>query len=99
MGARLPAPVAAVRTAVKRALVGVPSDALVLVACSGGADSLALAGAAAHVAPKLGLRAGLVTVDHGLQDGSDGRASDVVAWAVDAGLAPAVAVPVTVDGR
>ena len=53
----------------------------VLVACSGGADSLALAAATAFVAPRLGLRAGLVTVDHGLQDGSAERADAVAAWA------------------
>lgn len=43
---------------------------LVLVACSGGPDSLALAAATAFVAPRLGLRAGAVVVDHGLQAGS-----------------------------
>ena len=42
------------------------SDRLVLVACSGGADSLALAAATAFVAPRAGFRAGLVTVDHAL---------------------------------
>src|ERR687884_403403 len=46
---------------------------LVLVACSGGADSMALASAVAFEAPKLGIRAGGVTVDHGLQAGSDLR--------------------------
>ena len=46
-----------------------PGD-LVLAACSGGADSLALAAALAFEAPRLGLRGGGVTVDHGLQPGS-----------------------------
>ncbi len=96
---RLSASVAASRTAVKRALQGVPPKGFVLVACSGGADSLALASAAAHVAPRLGLRVGLVTVDHGLQPGSGERADAVAAWGARAGLAPAVAVPVRVDGR
>ena len=36
----------------------------------GGADSLALAAATAFEAPRAGLRAGAVIVDHGLQDGS-----------------------------
>ncbi|MEC4016898.1 tRNA lysidine(34) synthetase TilS [Streptomyces sp. H27-D2] len=51
---------------------------LVLVACSGGADSMALASALAFEAPKLGIRAGGVTVDHRLQPGSDLRAAEVV---------------------
>ena len=48
-------------------------------ACSGGADSMALASALAFEAPKLGIRAGGVTVDHGLQPGSDLRAAEVAA--------------------
>lgn len=96
MAALAPA-VAAVRTAVRQALRDVAG--LVLVACSGGADSLALAAGTAFVAPRLGLRAGLVTIDHGLQPGSAERASQVATWAAGAGLAPAEAVPVTVAGR
>src|SRR5262245_42570964 len=96
---RLPASVAAARSAVKRALAEVPANGLILVACSGGADSLALASVASHVAPRLGLRAGLVTVDHGLQTGSGERADGLAAWAGGVGLVPALAVPVTVDGR
>lgn len=70
--AALAPPVAAIRIAVRRALTALPAGGPVLVACSGGADSLALAAATAFVAPRLGLRAGLVTVDHGLQQGSPG---------------------------
>jgi tRNA(Ile)-lysidine synthase len=50
---------------------------LVLVGCSGGPDSLALAAAVAFEAPKLGLRAGAVTVDHALQAGSADQAERV----------------------
>ncbi|OLB64251.1 MAG: tRNA lysidine(34) synthetase TilS [Actinobacteria bacterium 13_2_20CM_2_72_6] len=89
-----PAPsVAAIRRAVRAVL---PSGGLVLVACSGGADSLALAAAAAFVAPRTGVRAGLITVDHGLQAGSDDRAAQVAAWGAKLGLAPSRAVRVTV---
>ncbi|MGP3923966.1 tRNA lysidine(34) synthetase TilS [Streptomyces sp. 8N616] len=50
---------------------------LVLVACSGGADSMALASALAFEAPKLDIRAGGITIDHGLQPGSAQRAAEV----------------------
>lgn len=70
-----------------------PNDAaggrpLVLVACSGGADSLALAAATAFVAPRMGWRAGLVTVDHQLQEGSGERAAEVAKWAAAQGFDP-----------
>jgi tRNA(Ile)-lysidine synthase len=90
--ARIPAPVAAVRLAVRRAL---PSDGLVLVACSGGADSLALAAATRFA----GRRVGLVTVDHGLQEGSARRALDVAGWARSAGFEPVEVATVEVGGR
>lgn len=90
--ARIPAAVAAVRLAVRRALP--PDGGPVLVACSGGADSLALAAAARFV----GSAVGLVTVDHGLQPGSDTRAADVAQWARDEGFAPVFVETVSVAG-
>ncbi len=48
-----------------------------VVACSGGADSLALAWGAAHVAARRGTPARAVIVDHGLQPGSDAVAARV----------------------
>ncbi|MFD9116844.1 tRNA lysidine(34) synthetase TilS [Streptomyces bottropensis] len=69
---------------------------LVLVACSGGADSMALASALAFEAPKLGVRAGGVTVDHGLQPGSDLRAEEVALRLRELGLDPVESVAVTV---
>lgn len=53
---------------------------LVLVALSGGPDSLALAAATAFEAPRLGLQAGAIIVDHGLQ----ARSADVAARAATA---------------
>ena len=64
--------VAEVRGCVRRGLADLKPGDLVLAACSGGADSLALAAALAHEAPRLGLRGGGVTVDHGLQAGLGG---------------------------
>jgi tRNA(Ile)-lysidine synthase len=97
--AALPPPFAAVRRAVRDTLraAGLGADALVLVACSGGPDSLALASQTAFVAPRLGLRAGLISIDHGLQLGSTDRAAEVATWAGKVGLAPARAVPVEVS--
>ena len=72
-----------------------PGD-LVLVACSGGPDSVALAVALAHEAPRAGLRAGAVTVDHGLQPGSADRAAEVAAQLGELGLAPVEVATATV---
>jgi tRNA(Ile)-lysidine synthase len=91
--------VAAVRAAVRHALSEVRRDGTVLVACSGGADSLALAACTAFVAPRLGVHSGLITVDHGLQQGSAERAAAVAAWAASVGLAPVIVSTVDVAGR
>ena len=88
--------VAEVRGAVRACLSDLAAGDLVLAACSGGADSLALAAAAAFVAPRLGLRAGGVTVDHGLQPGSAERAGEVTALLSGLGLDPVRAAAVTV---
>ena len=72
-----------------------PGD-LVLAACSGGADSLALAAALAFEAPKAGLRAGGVVIDHGLQPGSAEVAAKVTGVLAGLGLDPALSVPVSV---
>jgi tRNA(Ile)-lysidine synthase len=88
--------VAEVRNAVRANLSDLAAGDLVLVACSGGADSVALAAAAAFAAPRLGLRAGGVTVDHGLQPGSAERAGEVTALLSGLGLDPVRAATVTV---
>jgi tRNA(Ile)-lysidine synthase len=98
VGGGLPPAVAAVRNAVRVSLAGLEPGDLVLAACSGGADSLALAAALAFTAPRAGLRAGGVTVDHGLQEGSAARGAQVAATLGGLGLDPVRAVTVTVDG-
>jgi len=90
------AAVAEVRNAVRACLGDLAAGGLVLVACSGGADSLALAASAAFVAPRLSLRAGGVTVDHGLQPGSGERAASVAALLGQLGLDPVRTIAVSV---
>jgi tRNA(Ile)-lysidine synthase len=74
--------VAATRVAVRKVLRQIEKlnpGALVLVGCSGGADSLALAAAVAFEVPRFELSAGAVIVEHGLQEGSSAvaeRAAD-----------------------
>ncbi|WP_182049530.1 tRNA lysidine(34) synthetase TilS [Changpingibacter yushuensis] len=91
--------VAAARNAVKDALdrAGLgPGDRLV-VAVSGGSDSMALAHAALFVARHAGLLVATVTVDHGLRSESADEAEHVRALMEVAGADPAVAVHVDVS--
>ncbi|MFE6254758.1 tRNA lysidine(34) synthetase TilS [Agromyces sp. NPDC057865] len=75
-----------------------PEAPLVLVALSGGADSLALAAAAVFEAPRAGLRAGAVIVDHGLQDASAAVAETAADAARALGLDPVLVRRVEVAG-
>jgi len=99
-----PAPaVAAVRLAVRRTLTDffgagpARGSGPVLVACSGGADSLALLAATVFEARKLSVPVVGVTVDHGLQEGSADRAAAVVAQMERLGANDTVSVRVHVD--
>lgn len=75
----------------------IPDDApLVLVALSGGPDSLALAVALGFEQGKCGVRAGAVIVDHGLQKGSAEIAKRAAEQARAAGLSPVVVRRVSV---
>ncbi|TGO06489.1 tRNA lysidine(34) synthetase TilS [Serinibacter arcticus] len=88
--------VARVRTAVRDDLADLAPEDLVLVACSGGADSLALAAATAFVAPRLGLRAGAVVVDHGLAPTSAAVTDSTAGQCRALGLDPVLTIRVTV---
>jgi len=90
---RLSPAIADLRRAVRELL---PDRGLVLVGLSGGADSLALAAATAFEAPRHGLTAGAVIVDHGLQPGSADIAAAAAHQAEALGLDPVLIVPVTV---
>jgi tRNA(Ile)-lysidine synthase len=88
--------VAAVRSAVRTALAEAEPGDVVLAACSGGADSWALAAALAFEAPRLAVRAGAVVVDHGLQPGTAARSADLGDRLRAAGLEPVRVVAVDV---
>ena len=88
--------VAAVRVAVRRVVAQLPAGALVLAACSGGADSVALLAALAWEAQRAGARAGVVHVDHGLAAGSAEVATSVLALANELGVEVAQSVRVVV---
>ncbi|MFB2586237.1 tRNA lysidine(34) synthetase TilS [Herbiconiux liukaitaii] len=93
---RLTPAIADVRRAVRQGLEQADA-AFVLVALSGGPDSLALAAATAFEAERSGRRAGAVIVDHGLQQGSDAVAERAARQARALGLGPVSVVRVSVD--
>jgi tRNA(Ile)-lysidine synthase len=96
---RLSPAIADVRRAVRASLADLPADSLVLVALSGGPDSLALAAATAFEAPRAGLRAGAVIVDHGLQPGSADAAARAATQAGHLGLDPVLLEHVAVGAE
>lgn len=69
-----------------------------LVACSGGSDSLALAAGAAIVARRKDLPLRVIVIDHGLQAESRQVAEDVAAKLADRGI-PAQVMSIVVDGN
>ncbi|WP_148573959.1 tRNA lysidine(34) synthetase TilS [Nocardioides caldifontis] len=87
--------VAAVRLAVRRELEGHEGD--VLVACSGGADSLALLAATVFETRRTGRRVVGVTVDHGLQEGSAEHATAVAGLMARLGVDETMTARVRVD--
>jgi tRNA(Ile)-lysidine synthase len=89
--------VAAVRNAVRHDLADLGPGARVVVACSGGADSLALASATVHVGRDDGWYVVGATIDHALQDGSAERAEHVVGQLARLGVDETVTARAVVD--
>lgn len=89
--------VVVVRRCVRSALADVAPGDSVLAACSGGADSLALAAAAAFEGERAGWSVGAVVVDHGLQPGSAEVAAAVAAQLAGLGCDPVERVAVHVS--
>ena len=90
--------VADVRRAVRDALDGLSPGSVVLVAASGGADSMALAAATVFVSARLGLRPYAVVVDHQLQTGSASVAQRAADQLSKLGYEHVTVSAVTVDG-
>lgn len=90
------APTVAVRRAVRAVVRECAPGDLVVVALSGGADSTALAAAAALEGSRCGVAVGAVIVDHGLRRDSATVGQAVADRALGLGLRPVDIVPVTV---
>ena len=84
-----------VRRAVRECLADLPPEALVLVACSGGPDSIALAAASKSERS----RVGAVIVDHGLRPESADEAQRAAGWLREHGLDPVLVAAVQVRGE
>ena len=95
---RLTPAVADVRRAVREGLeaLNLEPNSRVLVACSGGPDSMALAAGLLFEGPKLGLRVAAVVVDHGLQEASTKVAQSTAAKLEELGADPVVIETITV---
>ncbi|EON25595.1 tRNA(Ile)-lysidine synthetase [Nocardioides sp. CF8] len=88
---------AVVRRGVRAVLDPLDPGATVVVACSGGADSLALLSASLFEGHKRSLRVVGVTVDHRLQPGSDAQAQRVVEQMAAMGADETLTATVTVS--
>ena len=86
-----------IRNAVRVHLSDCSPGDIVIVACSGGADSLALAYALSKESSKLALKVVAVTIDHQLQPNSRAQAERVLAQCAAMGIDSAEIIPVTVD--
>jgi len=87
------------RSAVRPHLEKLSAGDCVLVAVSGGADSLALAAAVLAESKEPLINAIAVTIDHQLQAGSDQQAAKVSLQLQDIGYAEVISEKVTVDER
>lgn len=85
---RLDPAVARVRRAVRTSLADVPPGQRILVAASGGADSMALAACTLFEAGHSGWQIGAVVVDHGLQADSAAVTADVAERLREVGCDP-----------
>ena len=90
--------VAAVHVAVREALSDLEAGDVVLVACSGGPDSLALAAATAGLADRYGWRAGAVVIDHGWSPAATAAGRQAAETCRELGLKPVDLITVDSSG-
>ena len=86
-----------VRRAVRAELSDCSPGDVLIIACSGGADSLALAYALSKESGKLALKVVAITIDHQLQSNSRVQAERVLAQCAAMGIDNAEIIPVRVD--
>ncbi len=86
-----------IRSAVRSQLARCAAGDVVLVACSGGADSLALSYAVAKEAEKLAVKVVGITIDHQLQSGSGSQAESVIEQFRTMGITTSEIISVTVE--
>ncbi len=86
-----------IRSAVRSELAKCAAGDSVIVACSGGADSLALSYAVAKEAEKLAVKVVGITIDHRLQSGSGNQAESVIEEFRSMGITVSEIIPVTVE--
>lgn len=87
-----------VRSAVHESLANIGSGSTIIVACSGGPDSLALAAAAAFVGKQREISVIAVIVDHQLQEASAEVAQAAAAACIEFGIDSVVVAEVAVNG-
>nr|WP_253945744.1 tRNA lysidine(34) synthetase TilS [Nocardioides sp. zg-DK7169] len=90
--------VAAVRRGVRRDLADLDAGTTVLVACSGGPDSMALLAATLFEGHRAGLRVAGASIDHGLQEGSEQVTAAVVGRMAELGADETLSARVRVEG-
>ena len=87
----------AIRGAVRTCLEKLEPGAKIIVACSGGADSLALSYALAKEAPKLAIEVMGITIDHQLQSGSGQQAARTIEQLAAMGISRSQVIKVKVE--